>query len=541
MKKIFSFLILIFTCTMLLQAQENDYPQDYLKPDFHKQRRDALRSMMPPNSMAVFFANAVRNRANDVEYVYHQDPDFYYLTGYLEPHAVLLVFSEEQTSPDGQKYNEAIFVQKKNARAEMWTGRRLGVEGVKEKLGFEMVFNGEDFKDFETKFTQLNRVFFFNFKNDVRDTSDDADLFSLIETFKDKAEFPADFDAVKEEIYNMMREDDMASAQQTARYIAYQARLKPSLLQDEYIKAFLEAENEEAKQMVKASIPPPSHNLDAFSLSTMMATLREVKSPAEIDLLRKAVDISCIGQAEVMKAMHEGMSESEIQGIHEFVFKKYGAEYEGYPSIVGAGANGCVLHYITNNKMRVGNELVLMDLGAEYRGYTADVTRTIPANGKFTKEQKAIYDLVYEAQEASFKYCKPGQPINITTKISREVINEGLAKLGLIKSPDAEHNYFPHGVSHHIGLDVHDRGNYENFEPNMVLTVEPGIYIPPGSPCDEKWWGIGVRIEDDILITETGYELLSDKAPRKSDEIEKLMKQESIFSKLALPELDKKD
>ncbi len=534
---------LVFTQTLLAQdaSEESAYPQDYLKADFHKQRREALRSMMPPNSVAVFFANAVRNRANDVDYLYHQDPDFYYLTGYLEPHAVLLVFSDDQPSPEGKKYNEAIFVQKRNARAEMWTGRRLGVEGVKEKLGFDMVFNGEDFKAFETSLTELNRVFFFNFKNDVRDTPDNADLYSLIETFKEKAEFPEDFDAVKEEIYQKMREDDMASAQQTARFIAYQARLKPSLLQDKHIKAFLEAENEEAKQMVKASIPPPTHNLDAFSLGGMMATLREVKSPEEIELLRKAVDISCIGQVEVMKAMHEDMSETEIQGIHEFVFKKYGAEYEGYPSIVGAGANGCVLHYITNNKMRVGNELVLMDLGAEYRGYTADVTRTIPANGKFTKEQKAIYDLVYEAQEASFKYCKPGQPISITTEISREVINEGLTKLGLIDSPDAEHNYFPHGVSHHIGLDVHDRGNYVNFEPNMVLTVEPGIYIPPGSPCDEKWWGIGVRIEDDILITEDGYELLSDMAPRKSDEIEKMMKQESIFSKFSLPSIDQKD
>jgi len=532
------FLFLFLLTHQLTFAQDNDYPQDYLDKEFHKARRDALRTMLPPNSVAVFFANAVRNRANDVEYVYHQDPDFYYLTGYLEPHAVLLIYADMQSSPEGNSFNEAIFIQKKNAKAEMWTGKRLGIKGVKEQLGFDVVFNGEDFESFKTELTEFNRVFFFNFKNDVRDTPDNADLFSLIETFKAKAEYPADFDPVKEQIYQMIREDDLASAQQTTQYISYQARIKPSLLNDEYIKAFIEAKNEEAKQLVKASIPPPSHNLDANALSSIMATLREVKTPAEIDLLRKAVDISCVGQVEVMKAMYEEMSETEIQGIHEFVFKKYGAEYEGYPSIVGAGANGCVLHYITNNKMRVGNDLVLMDLGAEYRGYTADVTRTIPANGKFTTEQKAIYDLVYEAQEASFNYCKPGQPIYITTKISREVINKGLAALGIIESPETTHNYFPHGVSHHIGLDVHDRGNYENFEPNMVLTVEPGIYIPPGSPCDEKWWGIGVRIEDDILITEKGYELLSDYAPRKSDEIEKMMKQESIFSKLALPNID---
>jgi Xaa-Pro aminopeptidase len=197
-----------------------------------------------------------------------------------------------------------------------------------------------------------------------------------------------------------------------------------------------------------------------------------------------------------------------------------------------------VLHYIENNRMRVGNDLVLMDLGAEYHGYTADVTRTIPANGKFSPEQKAIYDLVLKAQEEAFKICKPGRKIGETTEVCEKVANEGLYRLGIIASPDAEHNYFPHGVSHHIGLDVHDRGNYDTFQPNMILTVEPGIYIPMGSPCDKKWWGIGVRIEDDILITENGYELLSGKAPRTAEEIEKVMAEPSIFSNYQLPSVD---
>ncbi|MEM1137752.1 MAG: aminopeptidase P N-terminal domain-containing protein [Bacteroidota bacterium] len=534
------YILLLQLLIVHVYAQESAYPSDFLDKNFHKQKRQELRDMLPENSVAVFFANAVRNRANDVEYVYHQNPDFYYLTGYLEPHAVLLVFSDVQTADDGTQYNEILFCQRRDERAEMWTGKRLGVEGVKEKLGFELVLNGEEFNTFKTAFPQFNKVFFFDFKNDIRDTANEADLYNLVSSFKEKAAFPQDFDAAKAQIYDMMRNEDLSNAKEVAQFIAWQARLKSSILKDEYIAEFLAAETKEAKEVVKASIPPPIHNLDAYSLNTIMATLREVKTPEEIVLLRKAVNISCVGQLEVMKAMHEGMSETEIQGIHEFVFKKYGAEYEGYPSIVGAGANGCVLHYITNNKMRVGNDLVLMDLGAEYRGYTADVTRTIPANGKFTKEQKAIYDLVYEAQEASFKHCKPGQPIRITTKISKEVINEGLAELGIIANVEEEHKYFPHGVSHHIGLDVHDRGNYENFEPNMVLTVEPGIYIPPGSPCDEKWWGIGVRIEDDILITESGYELLSGLAPRKSTEIEKMMQKKSIFSDFSLPDLDGK-
>ena len=273
-------------------------------------------------------------------------------------------------------------------------------------------------------------------------------------------------------------------------------------------------------------------------LQSNLATMREIKTAEELKLLTKAVRISAIGQNEVMKAMKPHMSETELQGIHEFVYKKYGAEYEGYPSIVGAGNNGCILHYIENNKTKVGNDLVLMDLGAEYRGFTADVTRTIPASGKFTPEQKAIYDLVYEAQEAGIALYTIGTSMQAPNQAARKVINEGLFKLGIIKSVDERHNYFPHGTSHHIGLDVHDPGNYGNFEENMVVTMEPGIYIPEGSNCDKKWWGIAVRIEDDILVTKKGPVNLSGESPRKSDEIEKMMAKKSILDDFVLPNLD---
>jgi Xaa-Pro aminopeptidase len=240
-----------------------------------------------------------------------------------------------------------------------------------------------------------------------------------------------------------------------------------------------------------------------------------------------------------MKALTPDMSEMEIQGIHEFVYRKYGSEYEGYPSIVGAGNNGCVLHYIENNRLQVGDkQLVLMDVGAEYHGYTADVTRTVPANGKFTEEQKAIYNLVYQAQEEAIKLCKAGVPFNAPHAKAQEIINEGLVKLGVVKAGES-HNYFPHGTSHYLGLDVHDRGTYQALQANSVITVEPGIYIPKGSPCDPKWWGIAVRIEDDILITPTGYENLSALAPRKWDEIEALMKEKSPLNDLKLPTIDK--
>ena len=245
-----------------------------------------------------------------------------------------------------------------------------------------------------------------------------------------------------------------------------------------------------------------------------------------------------MGQREIMKAMHPGMSETEIQGVHEFVYKKYGSEFEGYPSIVGAGNNGCVLHYIENSKMKVENDMVLMDLGAEYHGYSADVTRTIPANGKFSTEQKLIYDLVYNAQEAGIATAVIGNSIGEPDVAARKVISQGLLKLGIIKNEADSRIYFPHGTSHHIGLDVHDPGLYNNFEEDMVLTVEPGIYIPKGSDCDKKWWGIAVRIEDDILITKNGPVNLSAEAPRKSSEIEALMKEESVFDTFTLPNLD---
>ena len=208
------------------------------------------------------------------------------------------------------------------------------------------------------------------------------------------------------------------------------------------------------------------------------------------------------------------------------------------PSIVGAGENGCVLHYIENSRTKVEGDLVLMDLGAEYHGYTADVTRTIPASGKFTPEQKAIYDIVYEAQNAGIEAAVIGNNGRKTFEEAIKVINKGLLELGIIKSLDERHMYLPHGISHHIGLDVHDLNDGSSFMPNMVVTIEPGIYIPEGSPCDEKWWGIAVRIEDDILITEKGPINLSGEAPRKSNEIEAMMKQKSALDDFTLPKLD---
>ncbi len=533
-------LSLLVVLMIAFQATSQDLPTDYLPTDFHKDRRDAVREKLPPNTAVVLFANAERNRANDVDYVYHQDPNFYYLTGYKEPNAVLVIFSEEQTDASGNTFDEIFYVQERNARAEQWTGKRLGVEGVKGQLGFEMVFNGSEFENFPLDFTSFDNVSFVDFHNDYRDKSGSADLFDLIRTFKVKANYPSDYNPVRNNLYRSISTATAENSEEVAQTIERYLNRFPELQDDEILNDFVNATNEEIRDEIKNKVLviQRSSNLDSSILPKVMAELRQDKTPEEMELLKKAVEISAVGQIEVMKAMHPNMSETEIQGVHEYVYKRYGAEYEGYPSIVGGGHNGCILHYIENNKTKVGDDLVLMDLGAEYHGYTADVTRTIPANGKFSPEQKAIYDIVYNAQEAGIAASVVGASFRDPHKASYDVVAKGLMDLGIIKEEKEARKYFPHGTSHYLGLDVHDPGTYQAFKPNQVITVEPGIYIPADSDCDEKWWGIAVRIEDDILITENGPVNLSGMAPRKAEEIEEVMKQPSPLDSFQLPKLD---
>ncbi|HLT73849.1 MAG TPA: aminopeptidase P family protein [Ohtaekwangia sp.] len=486
MKKVLFIICLVFfSIDMGLWAQTVDRPEDFLTAAFHKDRREQLRKKLPKNSVAVFFANAERNRSNDVDYPYHQDPDFYYLTGYREPHAVLFIFKEKQIAADGTPYDEIIFVQPRNIIREMRTGRRLGDLKTKEMLGLEQAFNNTEFAKYKPDFSRFDQILFFDFMNDVRDDPrDPSDLYDLIAMFKEKVNYPS----------------------------ANTARVKTE---------------------------PEKNNLNTTELDVIMDDLRGIKTADEISLLRKAVAISCMGQNEVMKAMKPGLSEREIQGIHEFVFKKYQAEELGYPSIVGGGHNGCILHYTENYKPAIDSkELVLMDLGAEYHGYTADITRTIPASGKFSPEQKAIYDLVLRAQEEAMKICKPGTAFDELRAATKVTINKGLKDLGIIANENEDHQYYPHGCCHHIGLDVHDRGHYNKLQENMVITIEPGIYIPENANCDKRWWGIAVRIEDDFLITANGYEHLSHMSPRTTEDIERLMKQRSVLDDFVLPDLE---
>lgn len=533
-----AFLIALISINSFSQTSQR------LSKEFHAERRALLRAKMPKNSVALVFANPIRNRANDVDFVYHQDPNFYYLTGYKEPNAVLVVFSENQTNAIGETYNEILYVQERDAKAEMWNGKRLGIEGATSQLGFTQVFNAIDFVNSTIDYKSFDNVFTEKFKDDYRNSSNNgAEIFDLVKSFKVNAGYdPKMFlSRAKKYVYEMIKATPIENSANVAQIIGrienQYAEIKEDVLLMQYKVTEDAALKKEVQQKVilQLNIKTP---INVDFLSDTLGAMREVKTTEELKLLTKAIRISAIGQIEVMKAMHPQMSEMEVQGIHEFVYKKYGASYEGYPSIVGAGNNGCILHYIENDKEVIGNDLILMDLGAEYGGYSADVTRTIPANGKFSKEQKAVYKVVLKAQDAGIAESVVGNSFSAPGNVAREEINKGLVALGILKSLDEKHAYFPHGTSHYLGLDVHDPGTYGTFQENTVITVEPGIYIPDGSPCDKKWWGIAVRIEDDILITKKGPINLSEEAPRAVKAIEKMMRNKSVLDDFLLPNLD---
>ena len=465
---------------LILLSTNYSYTQEYfddLGPEFHKKKRQEFRSLMPANSVAFIFTSPIMKRSNDTDYMYHQDPNFYYLTGWREPHGVLVIFKDDQFDSDGS-YNEIMYVRERNEYREMWDGRRLGIKGAK-KMSFDRVKLRSEFIENTIPIENFSNILNTNIRDDVRDFKDDKyDLFDIQNKFQ--------------EIVSKKESDMLGDLN---------------------------------KQFFSSSI------------NQIMSKLRQTKDPLEIELLTKAIRISALAQIEVMRAIHNDMTEREVQGIHEFIYRKYGAAHEGYNSIVGAGGNACVLHYVTNEDMDIKDKLILMDVGAEYRGYTADVTRTIPVNGKFNNEQKIIYDLVYKSQEEAIKEAIIGNSFNDIYLKSYDIIAKGLIDLGIIDDYREARKYYPHGVSHHIGLDVHDPGSRDLME-NMVITVEPGIYIPENSNTDPKWWNIGVRIEDDILITNSGPVNLSIDAPRRSDEIEVIMAQDSPINQLVLPDIN---
>lgn len=441
------------------------YDKDLLPASFHTQRRDEVRKKMPANSVAILFSNPVRNRSIDMDYTYHQDPNFYYLTGFNEPNSVLIIY-KDSISINDQSVHEILFVPVREKSREIWNGRRAGIEGAKIISGIRTVFYSEDFLKRSSLFsdTSLKILHLTMHKGIVNEKANPFDLFELTEYFK-------------------------------------------------------------------SVIDRNTSKGDSFSLGKIFQELREIKTEEEIALMRRSISITCKGFISMMQNIKPGMTEYQVQAYGEYEFKKYGAETEGYPSICGSRENSTILHYNTNRRTLNDSDLILLDMGAEYHGYSADVTRTIPVNGKFTADQKLIYELVLKAQNAGITACVAGNEFSSPHKAAVTVLSEGLVKLGIIKDPSDYDTYYMTGTSHYLGLDVHDVGTRGLLRSGTVITVEPGIYIAENSDCDPKWWNIGVRIEDDILITENGPVNLSAQAPKNVEEIELLHGQAAVMNK----------
>ncbi len=441
------------------------YDNDLLPPSFHLERRKAVRTFMPEKTMAIYCSGKSMLRANDVDYEFHQDPNFYYLTGLNESNSILILFKNPFLF-ENDTINELLLIKERNANSEVWVGKKLGVKGSEIILEIQKTFDIDKFNLENLDLSEIDSIF-----------------------IHDNFEVGNDLFPVNNKYLQLQKSD---------------TKIKNS------------------KKEIKANFS---------EIHKWMAKLREIKTKEEMYLLRKAISITCDAQSELMKVLKPEMKEYQAEAVVEAIFKLNGAEYPGYPSIVGAAENSCILHYTTNRKTMKGNHLLLSDVGAEYHGYTADVTRTIPVDGKYSEEEKIIYNIVLEAQNKAIEACKVGNPFYITNTIATTVVSQRLQELGIIKSPLGMRRYFMHGTSHYLGLDVHDPGTRGVFQPNTVITVEPGIYIKEGSPCDPKWWNIGVRIEDDILITNDEPENLSGCVPRTIDEIEALMKKKPLVFK----------
>jgi Xaa-Pro aminopeptidase len=295
--------------------------------------------------------------------------------------------------------------------------------------------------------------------------------------------------------------------------------------------------------MAPALVPPdPSgpmakwvaqvHSLKAtgadVDLRQTIDRMRVKKSPEEISLMRHAARASVAGHIQAMKSARPGMREFEIQALVEYVFGRLGCESVAYNSIVGSGPNSTILHYEADRRLMQAGDIVCMDVAGEYHGYAADVTRSYPVSGKFSPAQLAIYNIVRAAQAAGIRECLAGRPFAAPDKAARRVVTAGLLKLGIIKTAADAETYFMHGTSHYLGLDVHDSYGDATLRSGCVLTVEPGIYIRAGSKCDPKWWNIGIRIEDDVLVTDREPDVLTAGAPRDPAQIEALMKRNGI-------------
>lgn len=431
------------------------------KSEFARRRKN-LMALMEPNSIAIIPSARQQVRSRDTEYPFRQDSDFYYLSGFAEPEAVLVLIP-------GRRHGQYVmFCRERDPGMELWNGYRAGPEGVCEKHGADDAFPVGDIDDI---------------------------LPGLIEG-RDRV------------YYSMGRSTEF----------------------DQQIMAWV---NSIRSKEASGAVPPGEFT----DLDHTLHELRLHKSAAELRLLRRAGAITAGAHRRAMRSARPGMFEYELEAelLHEFALS--GARYPAYPSIVGSGTNGCILHYLENGSKIRDGDLVLIDAGCELEYYASDVTRTFPVNGRFSKEQRALYDLVLRAQAAAIEQIKPGNNWNQPHDASVKVITRGLVELGLLRGKvpslikrEAYRTFYMHRVGHWLGLDVHDVGDYRvgdqwrQLEPGMVMTVEPGIYVSPNNTkVAKKWRGIGIRIEDDVVITADGCEVITSAVPKTVEEIEALM------------------
>lgn len=441
------------------------YDTDLMKPAVFKARREKVMKEMPEGSIAFFYAGPEQIRNNGVEFQYRQNNNFYYLTGMNEPNCVLALI------PGGTSV--------------------------------------QDPKD-STKFISVREILFVQPRDPIRERWTGRRLGPQGAMEVLGFEYAMNNDQLRDWIPRL----------------AFTAKII-------YIPAFpvnFFGEIEELTKPLRDIIRRLNSRVEFRDPTAMVTRMRAVKSPEEIEMIQKAVDISCEALRQMMMSAEPGMYEYELQAIFEYVSRRRGSEYLAFPCIVGSAENSVILHYNTNRRKLNSGDIVVMDCGAEYHNYAADVTRTIPINGRFSDAQRQIYEIVLRAQDEAIKMMKPG--VHFHTEVSGkaiEVIQDGLLKLGIIKTKEEYSKFFIHGVGHPVGLSVHDVAGTGKLEPGMVWTVEPGIYIPEGSPgVDPKYYNIGVRIEDCVLVTEDGYKIMSASAPRTVDEIERLMKKRGI-------------
>lgn len=464
-------LLLLFLVPALMLAQDFrylEYDTDLIKPEAYKARRERLVEKLGQDMVAIFYSAPERNRNWDVDYQYRQDDNFYYLTGFTEPNAILLLVpsgTSVRSMEDTSKMitvREILFVQPRDVNREQWDGRRYGPEGAMKLRGMEYSMTNDRFQ---------------------------STLPGLM--FRGGAR------------------------------IVYVPTLKSDLTGG--IAELLRP----LKNMMEGRM---GANIEFRDPTSQVRQMRIVKGPEEIEMLRKATEISAVAHNQAMMSVEPGMGEFELAGLYEYVFRRMGAEYAGYPCIVGSRENSVILHYNTNRKIVKEGELVLADCAAEYHGYSSDVTRTYPVSGTFTKEQREVYQIVLDAQKAAIARIKPGVRWSFVSEASDSVIMDGLMKLGLMKerTRGEMRKFYMHGLGHPVGLNVHDVGQ-QVMEPGMLYTVEPGIYISesiPGVPA--KYHNIGVRIEDVILVTPEGNKNLSESSPREINDIERMMKKKGI-------------